>query len=82
MIAQIEAFIGRWLEAFNDGQRAYLTVALGCTGGQHRSVYIVDRLAELFAAEYDEVVARHSGLAGAKLFSPRARAARALEQVP
>jgi UPF0042 nucleotide-binding protein len=49
MLAQIEAFIGRWLDAFNDGQRAYLTVALGCTGGQHRSVYAAEQLAQRFA---------------------------------
>lgn len=49
MLAQIEAFVGRWLDAFNDGQRAYLTVALGCTGGQHRSVYAAEQLAQRFA---------------------------------
>ncbi len=48
MLSQIEAFIGRWLDAFNDGQRAYLTVALGCTGGQHRSVYAAELLAKRF----------------------------------
>src|SRR2546426_7793114 len=49
------------------------TVAVGCTGGQHRSVYIVDRLAEEFAAEFRNVTARHSGLPDAKLFKPRPR---------
>ncbi len=49
MLSQIEAFIGRWLDAFNDGQRAYVTVALGCTGGQHRSVYAAEQLAQRFA---------------------------------
>jgi UPF0042 nucleotide-binding protein len=49
MLSQIEAFIGRWLDAFNDGHRAYVTVALGCTGGQHRSVYMAEQLALRFA---------------------------------
>jgi RNase adapter protein RapZ len=49
MLSQIEHFIARWLDAFNDGQRAYLTVALGCTGGQHRSVYAAAELASRFA---------------------------------
>jgi RNase adapter protein RapZ len=48
MLAQIETFIDRWLDAFNDGQRAYVTVALGCTGGQHRSVYAAEQLASRF----------------------------------
>ncbi|MBS0579939.1 MAG: RNase adapter RapZ [Proteobacteria bacterium] len=82
LISDIATFVRRRIPEYQASNRGYLTVAVGCTGGQHRSVYIVDRLADLFAAEYDEVVARHSGLAGAKLFSPRARAARALEQVP
>ena len=49
MLDQIEAFVGRWLPAFENDQRSYLTVAIGCTGGQHRSVYMVERLARRFA---------------------------------
>jgi UPF0042 nucleotide-binding protein len=49
MLAQIETFLTRWLPAFNNDQRSYLTVAIGCTGGQHRSVYFVEMLARRFA---------------------------------
>lgn len=48
MLDQIAAFLTRWLPAFEDDQRSYLTVAIGCTGGQHRSVYFVQVLAERF----------------------------------
>ena len=58
MLSQIEAFIGRWLDAFNDSQRAYVTVALGCTGGQHRSVYAAEQLARRFAQRAASLV-RH-----------------------
>ncbi len=51
MLDQIEAFLRRWLPAFEHDQRSYLTVAIGCTGGQHRSVYFVETLAERFASQ-------------------------------
>jgi UPF0042 nucleotide-binding protein len=50
MLAQIEAFLRRWLPNFEDDQRSYLTVALGCTGGQHRSVYMAEVLAQRFSS--------------------------------
>jgi UPF0042 nucleotide-binding protein len=61
MIEQIESFVGHWLPSFEQDQRSYLTVAVGCTGGQHRSVYIVERLAERFRARATTLV-RHREL--------------------
>ena len=75
LIADIARFVRGRVPEYQASNRGYLTVAVGCTGGQHRSVYIVDRLAEIFAAEFPNVTVRHSGLPGAKLFQPRPRAA-------
>ena len=51
MLGQIEVFLARWLPAFEADQRSYLTVAIGCTGGQHRSVYFVEKLARRFRSK-------------------------------
>ena len=48
MTEQIGAFLERWLPCFEAESRAYLTIAIGCTGGRHRSVYVAERLAERF----------------------------------
>jgi UPF0042 nucleotide-binding protein len=79
LVADIARFVRGRVPEYQASNRGYLTVAVGCTGGQHRSVYIVDRLAEQFASEYRNVTARHSGLPGAKLFQPRPRSAAGAE---
>ncbi len=61
MLSQIQVFLQRWLPAFEDDQRSYLTVAIGCTGGQHRSVYSVEWLAQRFDARYATLI-RHREL--------------------
>jgi len=62
MLGDITRFLERWLPAFQTQDRAYVTVAIGCTGGQHRSVYLVERLAEAFNGRYPQVVVKHREL--------------------
>ena len=61
LIEDIQRFLQRWLPRYVLDQRASLTIAIGCTGGRHRSVYIAEQLAERFASEYP-VVIRHRDL--------------------
>lgn len=61
LLAQIEGFLRRWLPSFEADQRSYLTVAIGCTGGQHRSVYMVEQLAQRFA-DFGAALVRHREL--------------------
>lgn len=58
MIDDIAAFIRRWLPQYTQDTRNYLTVAIGCTGGQHRSVYVVEQLARRFS-DHDPLLVRH-----------------------
>ena len=58
LVEDIQAFLQRWLPRFMLDQRASITVAVGCTGGRHRSIYIANQLAERFRSEYP-VVVRH-----------------------
>ncbi len=58
MYADIEGYLARWLPSFVQDNRSYLSVAIGCTGGQHRSVYLAERLARRFSAQ-QQVLIRH-----------------------
>ncbi len=62
MLDDIHGFLNRWLPRFEAASRSYLTLAVGCTGGQHRSVYLVERLRERLAVEGREVLVRHREL--------------------
>ncbi|MBI5429268.1 MAG: RNase adapter RapZ [Nitrosomonadales bacterium] len=62
MFGDIRAFVERWLPSFVADNRSYLTVAIGCTGGQHRSVYLAEKLARHFEHQ-QQVLVRHRELA-------------------
>ena len=62
MFDDIRHYIEKWLPCFEANNRSYLTIAIGCTGGQHRSVYMVERLTRYFSATRDAVIARHKEL--------------------
>ncbi|MGD8341699.1 MAG: RNase adapter RapZ [Gammaproteobacteria bacterium] len=64
MIDDIASFLTTWIAKYQDFQRTYLTVAIGCTGGQHRSVYIVDALADKLTARYGPIRTLHHELPG------------------
>lgn len=62
MLADIIAYLEKWLPSFERNNRSYITIGIGCTGGQHRSVYISERLAGHFRATMDNVHIRHREL--------------------
>jgi len=59
MLSDITQFLKNWIPEMIRTNRSYLTIAVGCTGGQHRSVYLVERLAQHFGKEYPLVLAKH-----------------------
>ena len=62
MITDLQQFLERWIPCFENGSRSYLTVGIGCTGGQHRSVYIAAALARCFSSTRRGVMIRHREL--------------------
>tara|TARA_Y100000588_G_scaffold390416_1_gene495779 strand:- start:542 stop:1390 length:849 start_codon:yes stop_codon:yes gene_type:complete len=56
---QIQTFVQTWLPHLERNNRSYLTIAIGCTGGQHRSVYLAQTIGESFAKSHNNVQIRH-----------------------
>jgi len=59
---QLKTFLHTWIPRFEEGNRNYLTIAIGCTGGQHRSVFMAEKLAQYFTSLYQDVQIRHREL--------------------
>lgn len=58
----IKDFLVNWIPHFEADNRSYMTIAIGCTGGQHRSVYLVERLAQFFSNTKQSILIRHREL--------------------
>lgn len=62
MLKEIASFLEHWIPRFQADNRSYLSIAIGCTGGQHRSVYMVERLAEVLRKKLPNIQVRHREL--------------------
>ena len=60
MFEDITTFLEKWLPQVAASNRSYVTVAIGCTGGCHRSVYMAERLSKHFSASWPQVLTRHA----------------------
>ena len=63
LYADLENFLRKWIPRFEADNRSYLSIAIGCTGGQHRSVYLVERIAGSLGERFGNIVIRHRDLA-------------------
>lgn len=70
-LKDLHSFLAKWLPEVRRDNRSYLTVAIGCTGGRHRSVYLAEQLAKSFGAEW-RVLVRHRGLGAERPAAPEA----------
>jgi UPF0042 nucleotide-binding protein len=55
-------FITEWAPRFDNNNRSYMTIAIGCTGGRHRSVYLCEKLADSLRPTFENVQTRHRQL--------------------
>lgn len=62
MVQDIIRYLETWLPRFQQNNRSYMTISIGCTGGQHRSIYVSERLGAHFAKKYNNVQVRHKEL--------------------
>jgi len=67
MFDDIRHFLQRWIPRYQQAKRAYLTVAIGCTGGQHRSVCMTEKLVAALSELHEPVLIRHNSLTGHRL---------------
>lgn len=62
MFDDISGFLARWVPHYLEANRGYMTIAVGCTGGQHRSVYMAEKLATALRETHEPVLTRHNAL--------------------
>ena len=67
MFGELSGLLKRWIPRFEANERIYMTIGIGCTGGQHRSVYMAEKLARYFRDQFENVLVRHRELERLKI---------------
>jgi UPF0042 nucleotide-binding protein len=75
LVDDIQGFLESWLPYYRENNRSYITISLGCTGGQHRSVYVAEKLYAFFKGKYPHLSVRHRELKRHVTSDPNAPAA-------